>query len=108
MMYYDFEAGGKAYRLRISTRNMVALEKQLGCNPLMLLHTDGIPTITSMLQILHASLQDMHHGMSMDKVYGIWDDFIADGHTASDFLGVLVDVFRVSGLLSNDEVDEKN
>ena len=108
MMYCNFEAGGNEYKLRIPTQNVVMLEKQLGCNPLMLFNEGGIPTITSMLQVLHASLQDMHHGMSMNKVYAIWDEWLADGHTPADFLAVMVDVYKVSGLISSDEVDEKN
>ena len=107
MMYHNFEAGGNEYKLRIPTQNVVMLEKQLGRNPIALFN-DEIPTITAMLQVLHASLQDMHHGMGMKNVYKIWDEWLADGHTPSDFLGEMVDIFKVSGLLSNDEVDEKN
>ena len=36
MMYVDFTAGNKEYKLRLTTRDVVALEKQLGCNPLMI------------------------------------------------------------------------
>ena len=108
MMYHDFEAGGNAYKLRISTRNVVMLEKQLGCNPLMLFNEGEMPTITAMLQVLHASLQDMHHGISMDKVYTIWDEYLADSHTPADFLAVLVEIYKVSGLIASGEVDEKN
>ena len=34
MMYADFTAGNKDYKLRLSVRATVALERQLGCNPL--------------------------------------------------------------------------
>ena len=108
MMYHDFTAGGNEYKLRISTRNVVMLEKQLGCNPLMLFNEGEMPTITAMLQVLHASLQDMHHGMSMDKVYTIWDEYLADGHTPADFLAVLVEIYKVSGLIASGEVEGKN
>lgn len=57
MMYVDFNAGNKAYKLRLNTRNTVALEKQLGCNPLAIFGDgESIPTITVMVTILHASL----------------------------------------------------
>lgn len=108
MMYYDFVAGGNEYKLRISTRNVVMLEKQLGCNPLMLFNEGEMPTITAMLQVLHASLQDMHHGISMDKVYTIWDEYLADDHTPADFLAVLVEIYKVSGLIASGEVEGKN
>lgn len=54
MMYYDFEAGNKAYKLRLNTRNIVALEKALGTNPIGIFGAgDRIPTITEMVNILH-------------------------------------------------------
>lgn len=57
MMYVDFTAGNKEYKLRIATRAIVALEKRIGCNPLAIFG-DGttIPKITTMVEILHASL----------------------------------------------------
>ena len=67
MNYIDFEAGNKAYRLRLTTRALVALEKQIGCNPLAIFgNGDSIPTITVMVAILHASLQAYNHGITMD------------------------------------------
>lgn len=58
MNYIDFEAGNKTYRLRLSTRNIVLLEKQLGCNPLSIFgNGETVPTITTMVAILHAALQ---------------------------------------------------
>ena len=57
MMYVDFHAGDKDYKLRLSTRNTVMLEKQLGCNPLAIFgNGTTIPTVTQMVQILHCSL----------------------------------------------------
>ena len=109
MMYYDFEAGGETYKLRLNTRQSVVLEKMLGKNPLMVLTavtSDNLPKISEMCAVLHASLQELNHGVSMDKVYDIFDDYLADGHTPSDFIGVIVEVYKVSGLLDGGE--EKN
>jgi len=50
MMYYDFEAGNSAYKLRLNTRNIIALEKALGCAPLGIFGKgDRIPTTTEMV-----------------------------------------------------------
>ena len=48
MIYVDFSAGGKDYKLRLNTRNVIMLEKQIGCNPVAIFG-DGetIPTITT-------------------------------------------------------------
>ena len=107
-MYYDFEAGNKSYKLRLSTRAIVALEKQLGSNPLAIFGDgDRIPTITEMVNILHASLQQYNHGITLNDAYSVFDDYLADGHTMTEFIPLILEIYKVSGLISN-EVEEKN
>ena len=110
MMYVDFTAGNKDYKLRLSTRNIVALEKQLGCNPLTIFgNGDTVPTITTMVQILHASLQSLQHNIDLDEAYNIFDDYLADGHIMTDFIQTIVEIYKVSGLIKNTkEVEGKN
>ena len=110
MMYVDFNAGMKEYKLRLNTRNIISLEKQLNCNPLMIFSdAETMPTLTVMVSILHASLQQYQHGITMADAYNIFDEWLDDGHLMTDFLTVIVDIYRVSGLMSNVEVDgEKN
>lgn len=110
MMYIDFSADNKEYKLRLNTRNIVALEKQLGCNPLGIFgNGDTIPTVTTMVTILHASLQQYNHGVSFDNAYDIFDAWLAEGHTVTDFISVILDVYKASGIISsNKEKTEKN
>lgn len=110
MMYVDFHAGNKDYKLRLSTRNTVMLEKQLGCNPLSIFgNGDTIPTVTTMVNVLYASLVQYNHGISLNDAYDIFDEYLADGNTVTDFLHVLVDIFKVSGLIKTEGEDlEKN
>lgn len=111
MMYYEFTAGNKEYKLRLTTRNIISLEKQLGCNPLGIFgNGEVLPTVTQMVAVLHASLQSMQHGIDMAAAFDIFDDFLADGHNMTDFLPVIVEVYKVSGLISKDKEvsSEKN
>jgi len=109
MMYKDFEAGNKAYKLRLSTRNTVALEKQIGCNPLAIFG-DGtsIPTVSTMVNVLFYSLQQFNHGITMNDAYDIFDAYLEDGHAVTDFVSVILDIYKVSGIISNGDSDEKN
>lgn len=111
MIYVDFEAGNKNYRLRLTTRNTVALEKQIGCSPLAIFGDgDAIPQVTTMVAILNASLQSLNHGLTINDAYDIFDDWLADGHNITDFISVILDIYRVSGIIpdnSNNE-EEKN
>lgn len=110
MLYFDFEAGNKAYKLRLNTRNTVALEKALGCNPVSIFGTgDTIPTITTMVTILWASMQQYHHGISLNDAYDIFDAYLEE-HSATDFIPVILEIYKVSGIIGSGsgENNEKN
>ena len=106
MMYIDFNVGGKDYKLRLATRNIVALEKAIGCNPLSIFG-DGneIPSITTMVNVLWFSLQKFHHGISLTDAYDIFDEYLEE-HGMTDFIAVIVDIYKVSGLIKDDSKEE--
>lgn len=109
MMYYEFTAGNKTYKLRLNTRNIVALEQKLGCNPVMIFGMNGekIPTVSAMVTILHASLQALNHGISLDDAYNIFDEYLADGNNSTEFASVIFEIYKVSGIIPK-ETDSKN
>ena len=108
MNYVDFNAGNKEYKLRLSTRNTVMLEKQLGCNPLSIFG-DGetIPTITTMVTILHSSMQQYQHNITLNDAYDIFDAWLADGHSATDFIPVILEIYKASGFIPQDNQEEE-
>ena len=110
MYYIDFEAGDKSYKLRLNTRSIVMLEKQLGCNPLNIFGDtyDTIPSITVMVAILHASLQQYNHGITMNDAYDIFDEYLDAGNAATDFVSVILELYQHSGLVPKDNGKEKN
>lgn len=102
MNYVEFTAGNKDYKLRLNTRNVISLEKQLGCNPLMVFGMgEGvtIPTITTLVTILHAALQQYEHGISMNDAYDIFDKWIDEGHDTTEFTFIVLDIYKASGLV---------
>lgn len=104
-MYFDFEAGNKAYKLRLTTRAVMALEAKIGCNPMMIFGTQGnrIPTITEMVNILHNSLTHFNHGITLNDAMGIFDTWLEDGHTPTDFIQVIIGIYKASGIIPNAE-----
>lgn len=103
MLYYELEANGKAYKLRLNTRAVVALERQINCSPLGIFGKgDTIPTTTTMVHVLHAALQQYQHSITLNDAYDIFDDYIADGNTAIDFISVIVEVYKVSGIIKEE------
>ena len=102
-MYFDFEAGNKPYKLRLTTKAVMALEAKIGCNPMMIFGTGGnrIPTITEMVNILHNSLSHFNHGITFNDAMNIFDTWLEDGHTPTDFIAVIVEIYKVSGIIPN-------
>ena len=109
MLYVDFKVKDKEYKLRLATRNIVALEKAIGKNPLSIFGTgDEIPSITTMVNILFYSLQQFQHGIDYNDACNIFDNYLEE-NSMTDFLTVILDVYRVSGIMrDNKGTDEKN
>ena len=109
MNYYELEVGSNTYKLRLNTRGIVALEKKLGCNPLAIFGSgETIPTVTTMVNILHAALQALQHKITLEDAYDIWDNWLNDGHNMVEFIPVILEVYRYSGLIGKEEAEEKN
>lgn len=108
MNYINFEVGNKSYKLRLNTRNVVLLERQLGCNPLAIFgNGDTVPTITTMVNVLYASLLQYNHGITLNDAYDIFDEYLDAGNSTVDFLPVIMDIYRTSGIIPK-ESKEKN
>ena len=103
-MYFDFEAGNKAYKLRLTTRAVMALESKIGCNPMMIFGSGNrVPTVTEMIHVLHNSLTQFNHGITFNDAVNIFDAWLDDGHTPTDFISVIVGVYKVSGIIPSTE-----
>ena len=115
MLYYEFVVDETVYKLRLNTRNIVTLEKSLNCNPLAIFGAgDRIPTVTEMVAVLHASLQQYQHNITLETAYTIFDKYLDGGKSPTDFIKDIVEVYRVSGIIRDNkeaeevEAEEKN
>ena len=107
MNYIDFHAGNKDYKLRLNVRNTIALEKQLGQNPLTIFgNGDTLPTMTTMISILHFSLQQYQHGITMNDAYDIFEEWLAEGNAITDFVPIIIEIYKASGIIKGET--EKN
>lgn len=109
MMYVDFNAGNKSYKLRLTTRNVVALEKQIGKGVLSIFgNGDQVPALTEMVVVLWASLQAYEHGISLNDTYDIFDAWLDDGHQLADFLPIIIELYQMAGVIGKPGKSEKN
>ena len=103
MLYTELNIGNESYKLRLTTKTSISLEKALGHNPItMLMEIDNgvMPKLGDCLTMLHAMLQTYHHGFNMDKVMDLFDRYVADGHNMFDLIPVFVKVFEQSGYIT--------
>lgn len=112
-MYTELEAGGRTYKLRLTTQGAVKIEQKIGYNPLQMfmgIDEDVLPKVGDMIAVLHQMLQSLDHGITISDAYDIFDAFIADGHTMWDIVPVLLACFKAAGFLPKeaDEDESKN
>ena len=107
-MYYTFTVDNKDYKLRLTTRQVVNLEKQLGCNPISIFGSgDRIPTVTEMVTILHNSLVELNHSINLNEAYAIFDKYLEEGNTSIDFIPIILEIYKASGIIKTEE-EQKN
>lgn len=106
MNYTVLKVGESEYKLRLDTKNTGMLEKVIGTNPvneIMKVANSQLPSTTFVAHCLNASMQKYHHGVTLEKVYGIMDNYYEkEDKNLMDFIPVIMEVFQVAGLLPKD------
>lgn len=115
MLYTVFKVKDQEYKIRFGAKQCCDLEDKLGTNPLNIIIAigdDKMPKVKELLIMLHAGLQQYQHGISMDDVYDIYDNYCLDGGNIVGLLKVIIDAFKQAGFIpqakDNTEDNEKN
>lgn len=101
MNYYILTIKETEYKLKLTTRNIVALEKDIGKNPIFLFSNQAnknLPTIEEMVKVLYHSLRSQHEDITFEGAYDILDSWLEDGHIISEFPAVITEIFLLSGI----------
>ena len=109
MNYTELIINGESYKLRLNTRNCIALEKALGYNPVqvfMEIDEGKLPKLTDMIIMLQVMLQQLQHGITIEKTYDLFDTYVAEGHNMFDLVPIFIEVFQNSGFISAENVEE--
>lgn len=115
MNYTELIINGESYKLKLTTKASISLERALGYNPITMLmdiEKGKMPKLNDVLIMFQAMLTTYHHNMSMDKIFDLFDDYVAEGGSMFDLIPVFVKVFEQSGYMSSssnaNEEDVKN
>ncbi len=107
-MYTELIIGKDSYKLRLSTKRAVDLERALGFNPLQIffdVNNGKLPKLSDLMIMLQYFLLDMQHGIKLEDAYDIYDKFVAEGHNMFDLIPLFIEVLKESGFMA-EEVDE--
>ena len=103
--YTTWKVGEVEHKLRLTTRQAVAVEEKLGVNLLkVFMPRKGedfpLPPLKVMLVVIHGALQKFEHGTTIDDVYDMNDDYVnAGGDQTSLLMDVIIPLFESSGFM---------
>lgn len=103
--YTTWKIGEIEHKLRLTTRQAVAVEEKLGVNLLkVFMPCQGedfpLPPLKVMLVVIHGALQKFEHGTTLDDVYDMNDDYVdAGGDQTSLLMDVIIPLFENSGFM---------
>lgn len=98
MKHHVITIGGQELKCRLNSQNIINLEKKFGGKSVLkILMDEQIPGLEMVLSTLHASLQALEHGYTMQDVYELYDDYVEEGKTYTDLIPELLNVLEVSG-----------
>ena len=102
---------GTDYKLKLTTQGITKLEEKFKTNLMNLMGGDDMPALKNMLIVTHEALQKYHHGIKLNDVYDMFDQYVEAGGSQTDFMtNVFIQIYQVSGFLSEkmgEEMDEK-
>jgi hypothetical protein len=103
--YTIWKIGEEEHKLRLTTRQAVAVEEKLGVNLLKVFmprqdEDFPLPPLKIMLVVIHGALQKFEHGVTIDDVYDMHDDYVdAGGDQTSLLTDVIIPLFENSGFM---------
>ena len=105
-MFYEWNG----YKLRLDGKRIVDLETALGGKSPLSVFVDvreNVPLLKELLLILHYSLQPLNNNIKLENTYEIYDKWISEDNVITDLYTVIIEVFKMSGLIPKDK-ESKN
>ena len=102
-LFAYWKVGDETYRLKLRTEDIMSLEHTYKRNLLSLMgdSENNMPPLTTMLQITHAAMSKWHHGIKLQKVRDLYEQYISEGGSQLEFyVEVFMQIYVVSGFFS--------
>lgn len=98
-----WEVGGKIYKLKLKTPDIVELEQKYKTNLMNIMGSGqgGMPALSVMLDVAHAAMKGWQHGITKNEVQNLFSRYIEEGGSQLSFyMTVYMEIFTVSGFFS--------
>lgn len=104
--YATWEVGGEEYKLKLTASAITKLEQRYKRNLLLMVTEDGLPPVSTMLTVFQAAMQLHHHGISYQKIEGIYDQYIDCGGDQQALMAdVMLPLLVVSGFFTQTQAE---
>ena len=105
--YATWTVVDEEYRLKLTTSAITKLEEKYKTNLLNLVMNGNMPPLGVILDITHGAMQKFHHGVKLEDVRNLFDDYCDNGGSQMAFMtNVLLPIFNCSGFFSKAQADQ--
>ncbi len=104
-MFAYWEVGGNRYRLKLKTAGIQAIEQKYKQN--LMIFLDSMPSLSLMLEVVHAAMQPWHKGVTIKHVQALYDKYTDDGGDHISFWrDVFIEVYKASGFFTQEMLQD--
>ena len=87
------------YDCKLTTRALLAIEEDLGINPLNSLFEDDMPKLTVLITILYHSLKACDKNTTKEDTYDIFDEYCEGEGDIMELSKFIYQLYKASGLV---------
>ncbi len=95
--YAVWKVGEEEYKLKFSAAAVVEAENKLGQG--MLRSMEEIDKVSVQTILLWAAMQKFNHGVKLETVYDLYDEYMENGGDLEKLLDVIIQTLEISGFM---------
>ena len=106
-MFEILTVNGKEYKLRLTMRGVVELESKFKKNIVAVVANSDDISFTDICAIFWAMLIKYNANITYTDAVDIVDDYLCEGHSLEDLMGVIANTLKVSGFIKEEATEEE-
>lgn len=104
--FHYWTVKGTDHQMKLTTKMITKLENKYHMNITNLITSNDLPPLSVMLTVAQAAIAPWEHGMSYEKVSGLYDAWVDEGYGQTDFLSkVIIPTMAVSGFFTASQAE---